>query len=88
MTPTPGSLVVGGSVRQTVFEGFGRMPGEVFSPVWQGDVIFSENKVLQPQFTTRESPFVAAATAGQPIQVPVHTSFGQTILELTCTPLE
>ncbi len=88
LTPAPGSLVVGGSVKQTVFEGFARMPGEAFSSVWQDDVIFSDNKVLQPQFTTRESPFVAAATAGQPIRIPVHTSFGQTFLEITCTPLE
>lgn len=88
LTPAPGSLVVGGSVRQTVFDGFARMPGEAFSPVWQGDVILTDNKVLQPQFTTRESPFVAAATAGQPIRIPVHTSFGQTFLEITCTPLE
>ncbi len=88
LTPAPGLLVLGGSVKQTVFEGFGRMPGEVFSPMREGDVVLTDNKVLQPQFTTRDSPFVAAATAGQPIQVPVHTSFGQTFLELTCTPLE
>lgn len=88
MTPAPGSIVLGGCIRQTVFDGFGRMPGEAFSPVMEGDVVLTENKVLQPQFTTRESPFVAAAAEGQPVRVPVHTSFGQTILELTCTPLE
>ena len=88
LTPAPGALVIGGSLRQTVFEGFGRMPGEAFSPIWQDKVIFTDNTFLQPQFTTRESPFVAAAAEGEPIRIPVLTSFGQTFLELTCTPVE
>lgn len=97
VTPAPGLLVIGGSLRQTVFEGFGRMPGEAFSPIYTTgasesgspvDVILTDNKVLQPQFITRECPFVAAATAGHPMQVPVLMSFGQTWLELTCTPIE
>jgi|GEM_PF-5786736 len=88
VTPAPGSLVIGGCVKQTVFEAFGRMPGEAFSPVSQDNIIITDNKVLQPQFVSRECPFVAAATAGEPCQIPVLMSFGQTILELTCTPLE
>jgi hypothetical protein len=88
VTPAPGSLVIGGNIRQTVFEGFALMPGEAFSPVWEDSVILTENKVLQPQFISTENPFVAAATAGQPLKVPVLMSFGQTVLELTCSPLE
>ena len=88
LTPAPGTLVLGGSVRQTVFDGFGRMPGEIFSPMLEGDIVLTDNKVLQPQFTTRESPFIAAAAEGQPIRIPVQTSFGQSFLELTCTPVE
>lgn len=88
LTPAAGSLVIGGSLRQTVFEGFGRMPGEAFSPIGHDDEDLTDNKLLQPQFTTRESPFVAAATEGQPVRIPVLTSFGQTFLEITCRPLE
>jgi hypothetical protein len=64
------------------------MPGEIFSPIWEGDTILTENKVLQPQFATREMPFVAGAAPGQPCLVPVRMEFGQTFLELTCTPVE
>lgn len=89
VTPAPGALVLGGSVKHTVLEGFGWMPGEAFLPVVDSEnTLLNDNKVLQPQFTTRDSPFLAAATAGQPCQIPINTSFGQTILELTCTPFE
>ena len=73
------------------------MPGEVFSPIYATgqseagksvDVILTENKVLQPQFSVAETPFLAAATAGEHCRVPVRMTWGQTILELTCSPLE
>ena len=88
VTPTGGTLVVGGSFRHTVLEGFSRMPGEIFAPIWEGDVMLTENKALQPQFGTQEMPFVVAMDAGKPCLVPVRAAFGQTYLELTCTPLE
>jgi hypothetical protein len=34
------------------------------------------------------SALLAATTPGQPCLVPVRMAFGQTMLELTCTPLE
>lgn len=97
VTPAAGTLVLGGQVTHRTFEGFGRMPGEVFLPIYtkgvsetggSEDVILTENKVLQPQFNVAETPFLAAATAGEPCRVPVRMTFGQTILELTCTPVE
>lgn len=88
VTAGPGSIMLAGRVTQRVFEGFSQMPGEAFLPIIDNDTLLTDNKVLMPQFTTREAPFVAAATAGQPCLVPVQTSFGHTFLELTCTPLE
>lgn len=93
MTPAPGALVLGGMLKHRAFEGFGRMPGEVFGevrePVADGSsIVLTENKVLQPQFVVAEVPFLAAAVAGVPIRVPVRMAFGQTFLELTCTPVE
>ena len=90
-------LSVGGKVSHSSFDGFGQMPGEAFAPIYApatGDdgrpteVLLTENKVLQPQFTTRESPFVAAAAAGAACLIPVQLAFGQTFLEVTCTPGE
>lgn len=93
VTPAPGVLVLGGMLKHRAFEGFGRMPGEVFGevrePVADGSsIVLTENKVLQPQFVVAEVPFLAAAVAGVPIRVPVRMAFGQTFLELTCTPVE
>lgn len=89
ITPAPGVLMLGGELVQRRFEGFGRMPGEVFAPIVNSEgVLLTDNKMLQPQFTAAESPFLAAATAGVPIRVPVRMAFGETILELTCTPVE
>ena len=93
VTPAPGALVLGGMLKHRAFEGFGRMPGEVFGevrePVADGSsIVLTENKVLQPQFVVAEVPFLAAAVAGVPIRVPVRMAFGQTFLELTCTPVE
>ena len=93
MTPAPGALVLGGMLKHRAFEGFGRMPGEVFGEVREpvadgGSILLTENKVLQPQFVVAEVPFLAAAVAGVPIRVPVRMAFGQTFLELTCTPVE
>jgi len=97
VTPAPGTLVLGGQVTHRTFEGFGRMPGEVFSPIYTKgtsesganvDVILTDNKVLQPQFVVAETPFLAAATEGEPCRIPVRMTWGQATLELTCTPLE
>lgn len=97
VTPAAGTLVLGGQVMHRTLDGFGRMPGEVFSPIWttgvsetgaSQDVILTENKVMQPQFSVSEVPFLAAAAAGEPCRVPVRMGFGQTILELTCVPVE
>jgi hypothetical protein len=89
ITPAPGVLMLGGELIQRRFEGFGRMPGEVFAPIVNNEgVLLTENKMLQPQFTAVESPFLAAASAGVPIRVPIRMAFGETILELTCTPVE
>lgn len=97
VTPAAGSLVLGGQVTHRTIEGLGRMPGEPFSPIYTTgvsesgkpeDVLLTENKLLQPQFSVAETPFLAAAVAGQPCRVPVRMAFGQTMLELTCTPLD
>jgi hypothetical protein len=89
ITPAPGVLMLGGELVQRRFEGFGRMPGEVFAPIVNNEgVLLTDNKMLQPQFTAVESPFLAAASAGVPIRVPVRMAFGETILELTCSPVE
>lgn len=93
VNPAGGALVVGGSVNHRVFEGFGQMPGEAFSTITDttaggGEIVLSDNKVLQPQFTARESPFVAAAAAGQACLVPVRLASGPAFLEVTCSPVE
>jgi len=93
VNPAGGALIVGGSVNHRVFEGFGQMPGEAFSTITDttaggGEIVLTDNKVLQPQFTARESPFVAAAAAGQACLVPVRLASGQAFLEVTCSPVE
>lgn len=95
--PLGGLLIVGGKVSHSRFDGFGQMPGEAFAPIYapatdsdgrSTEVLLTDNKVLQPRFTTGESPFVAAAASGTVCLIPVQLAFGQTFLEVTCTPGE
>ncbi len=97
VTPVGGMLALGGQLTHRTFDGFGRMPGEAFAPIiargvnaagQPEDVILSENKLLQPQFSVSETPFIAAVDAGGTVRVPVRMNFGQTQLELTCTPVD
>ena len=93
MTPAPGALVLPVMLKHLASVRVGRMPGDVFGEVREpvadvSSILLTDNKVLQPQFWVAEVPFLAAAVAGGPIRVPVRMAFGQTFLELTCTPVE
>ncbi len=84
----PGGFLLKGSFSQKFMESMSRMPGETFAPVMDGETVLTDNRALQPRFTTRDAPFIAFAGGGSPVRVPVSTSFGETFLELTCMDVE
>jgi hypothetical protein len=85
VTPQGGVLMVTGVARQTYFDGYEQMPGEIFLPIVNASgELLSENHVLQPRFTTREAPFVIATSPGSPCRVPVNMSSGRAFLEMVC----
>ena len=89
VTAMPGGFMLKGKLSQAFGEGFARMPGEAFSPIVSEDgTVLTDNKVVMPRFTTRESPFYAPVVPGQSVLIPVNTSFGETSLELTCNTRE
>ncbi len=85
-------LVLEGNFRETAFEGFIDCPGEPFSPIVAGattamgrpvEVVLTENRVRQPTFTTRETPFQVAALPGKTYRLPLNLHQRGAVLELT-----
>lgn len=87
--PQGASLLVSGIFRETAFEGFVRNVGEAFSPIVSDDrkVVFTDNKVLSPTFTDRDTRFITAALPGNTYRTLLNVRRPDTYLELKCEPV-
>lgn len=88
--PQGASLVVSGVFRETVCDGFIRNTGEAFSPVVtdDGKVVLTDNKVLSPAFSSRETQFLTATLPGKTYRTRLNLRQPGAFLEITCDPLE
>lgn len=89
MSARGGLLVVNGRSEQVAFEGFTAQPGETAKPIYDDSgILLSDNKHLQPAFTTRESPFTFDMLPGKTYRLPLPAGDEGTVLELTPVPSE
>ena len=88
-------LMVSGTFRETTFDGFTQNAGEAFSPIitkgrnalgLEEEVVLTDNKVLSPAFTQRETPFTVAALPGKTYRLRLNLKEPDAFLEITCTP--
>ncbi len=88
--PQGGSLLVSGIFRETTFDGFVRNAGEVFSPITTDDgaVVLTDNKVLSPAFSDRDTRFIVAALPGKSYLTRLNLKQPDAFLEITCEPKE
>lgn len=84
-----GLLVVTGLSQQIGFEGFTAQPGETGKPIYDDrGTLLSDNKQLQPTFTTRESPFTFDMLPGKTYRLPLPSGNEGTVLEFAPVPAE
>ncbi len=85
-----------GTFRELTFDGFIQCPGEPFSPLAvpgttalgrPTELILTENQVLQPTFSTRETPFTIAARPGKTYRLPLNLRKPGCVLEIAVEPL-
>ncbi|MDB6072146.1 MAG: type and secretion system protein [Verrucomicrobiales bacterium] len=95
--PQGAFLVVSGTFHETTFDGFIQNAGEAYSPIITSGtnafgrkelVVLSDNKVLSPTFTSRETPFQAAALPGKTYRIRLNLKQPDAFLEVTCAPEE
>ena len=88
-------LMVSGTFRETTFDGFIQNAGEAFSPIitkgrnalgMQEEIVLTDNKVLAPAFTQRETPFTVAALPGKTYRLRLNLKPPDAFLEISCTP--
>jgi hypothetical protein len=93
--PKAAFLVVQGRFVEILFDGFVDGAGEAFSPIMAPakaalgrptTVMLTENKVKQPTFTTRETPFVVSALPGKAYRVRLNTKQPGWFLEVKAEP--
>lgn len=87
MSAKGGLLVVKGRSEQAAFESFTAQPGETGQPIYdESGTLLTDNKQLQPSFTTREQPFLFDMLPGKTYRLPLSSGDGGTVLELTPVP--
>ncbi len=88
-------LMVSGTFRETTFDGFIQNAGEAFSPIitkgrnalgMEEEIVLTDNKVLTPAFTQRETPFTVAALPGKTYRLRLNLEYPDAFLEISCTP--
>ena len=88
-------LTVSGTFHETTFDGYIRNAGEAYSTIVLKDtnafgieegVVLTENKVLSPTFTTRETPFKVTALPGKTYRVRLNLKHPDAFLEISCSP--
>ena len=88
-------LMVSGTFQETTFDGFIQNAGEAFSPIitkgrnalgMEEEVVLTDNKVLTPAFTQRETPFTVAALPGTTYRIRLNLKHPDAFLEISCTP--
>ncbi|MES2705946.1 MAG: hypothetical protein V4726_05020 [Verrucomicrobiota bacterium] len=88
MSARGGLLLIKGHGQQVGFEGFTAQPGETARPVYDDSgTLLSDNKQLQPNFTTREAPFLFDMLPGKTYRLPLSSGDGGTVLELSPVPV-
>jgi beta-lactamase regulating signal transducer with metallopeptidase domain len=95
--PEGAFLMVSGTFQETTFDGFIRNTGEAYSPIiskgknslgMAEDVVLSDNKVLSPTFTQRETSFRVAALPGKTYRLRLNLKQPDAFLEVSCSPEE
>ena len=93
--PERAYLKVSGTFHETTFDGFIRNAGEAYSTIItkgtnafgrKEEVVLSDNKVLSPTFTTRETGFKVAALPGKTYRLRLNLKHPDAFLEISCTP--
>ncbi|RYD35024.1 MAG: hypothetical protein EOP86_09575 [Verrucomicrobiaceae bacterium] len=89
MSAQGGLLLVRGRSQQTAFENFTAQPGETGKPIYDDSgTLLTDNKQLQPTFSTRETPFLFDMLPGKTYRLPLGTGDGGATLELTPVPVQ
>lgn len=95
--PEGAFLTLSGTFHERTFDGLTRNAGEAYSTiVTQGTNAFgrkeqvdlTDNKVLSPTFTSRETPFRVTALPGKSYRLRLNLKQPDAFLEVSCAPME